>query len=281
MISPKHGAAALSLASFFAFQSFASATQMDQYELKGRMESVRTVYMLEPQIILGRRDEKHALYQGDDPGTRMAQRAIVQAATDIFAEKGYGFSSAIDEDAVSGATKENQQKFQTALTHLDQFADAGMEKKPKLWPFSIGPDQEGLLPGSQVDAIAFVQCYGKFDSVMSPDGEVPFKVASTVIQSALFGGAVIFRGDYASLEFKISVIDAKTGEMIFYRESKEADTDVRDKARLLNTFTAAFRWYLPKAAHATPPPPKFKHKRSEIAMQVNNGGVHAEAANKL
>ncbi len=252
-------------------QCIGRASVIDQYELKDRMQNVRTIYMVAPQIILGRRDEKHGLFKGDEPGVQMAQRAILHAAADSFAQKGYGIVSALDDDASILSASEYQQKLQSAWKHLDQFADAGKEKKPKLWPFSIAPDYQGVVNGREVDAIVFVQCYGKFDSETVAREEVSMAITGVVVQAALTGSAVIFRGDYATLEFKLSVIDSKTGELIFYRESLEVDTDVRDRTCLANTFTAAFKWFLPAAVNPVPVV-KFKHKRSEIAAQITNGG---------
>ncbi len=258
-------------------QTTANAHVLDQYEIKDRMQNVRTIYMLKPQIILGRRDEKHGLFTGDEPGKKMAQRAILNAATDAFVQQGYGFTSVSEDDANTLSPTDYQQEFQAVWQHLDQFADAGREKKPKLWPFSIAPDQQSLVRSQEVDAIAFVQCYGKFDSVVTADAEVPGKVIFTVAQLALTGAALIFSADYASLEFKLSVIDSRTGELIFYRESSEDQTDVRDSARLTGTFTEAFKWYLPKALNPAPLV-KFKHKRSEIAAQGVNGGSSASTS---
>lgn len=250
---------------------FAYASILDQYEIKGRMPNIRTIYMVEPQIILGRRDEKHGLYKGDEPSVKMAQRAILHSAADIFSQQGYGFSSALEGDANIFTSPDYQQKIQSAWTHLDQFADAGKEKKPRLWPFSLAPYQQDLAGNQEVDAIAFVQCYGKFESVATPGAEVPVAAALTVAQLALVGSATITTGDYSTLEFKLSIIDSKTGELIFYRESSEVGTDVRDQARLINTFTSAFKWYVPKAVDPVPVV-KFKHKRSEITAQATNGG---------
>ena len=246
------------------FLPLAYASSLDAYELKGRMENIQTVYMPEPQIILGRRDEKHALFTGDEPGRNVATRAIYHAAADAFAEQGYALS--LPSDETKNLTPEQQQQMENAWKHLDQFADAGMEKKPKLWPFSLSPDHTFLVGVSNADAIAFVQCYGKFDSQASPDAEVAGKAVLTAAQVALTGSAFIFRGDYATLEFKLSVIDVKTGELIFFRESLEVDTDVRDKARLMGTFTKAFKWYLPKASHPAPKGTKFKRKRSQLTV---------------
>ena len=175
-------------------QGVASATSLDHYEIKGRMENVQTIYMPEPQIILGRRDEKHDLFKGDEPGKRLAQRAIFHAASDAFAQQGYVVSSALDDDTNFLSTTDYQEKLSTAWKHLDQFADAGMEKKPKLWPFTIAPDHNGLLAGKEIDAIAFVQCYGKFDSVATPDAEVTSKAIIATAELALLGSAIIFKG---------------------------------------------------------------------------------------
>jgi hypothetical protein len=107
-----------------------------------------------------------------------------------------------------------------------------------------------------------------------PDAEVPGAVLSTVVQVALTGSAVIFAGDYSTLEFKLALVDPKTGKILFYRESSEIDTDVRDYSRLANTFVAAFKWYLPKSTNPVTVV-KFKRKRSEILAKATDGGVNA------
>ena len=93
--------------------------------------------------------------------------------------------------------------------------------------------------------------------------------AITGVAIVPYGGILGGSPEYSNFDYKISAIDARSGELIWYREGLYNKSDIRSSGKLGNSFDSIFEEYVPKAKNPFSAPGKFKFKRSQLNPKEN------------
>lgn len=258
-----------------AFALFAFTA--DSIEQKGRLESTQTVLIASPQVINGDYQlHKNELISENLPISQLILGAINLACVSTLSAKGYEVITMEDYQRLSPEGNRLNESQKKAWQEIKKFSDAGQPEKRKMMPKIISESNEFIHDVSQkADAVIFVQFFAQVDSALLTPSQMTANSATTVgvgvAAAALTGGPVFFSpGVNTEYDYKISVVNAKTGELIWFTEGHDNQSDIGSKGRLIESFGSLLNGRIPKCL--TPKSrSKFKTKRSEMRKTEEGG----------
>ncbi len=247
--------------------AYAITQSKDRYEQKGKFELFSKVFIFPPRLIVGNREALGHKLNPQSPQHEEISRAIYLSSLTSFGDNGYVVAP--KEDELRSFT--NLSEADEIWTEVIGFTDEGMQKKRKLLPFRIHKQISKLknITGDS-SAVVFIQLFGSFEYDITISEEMAATTAANVIVNAvtipLAGTAVISGGSagvYGQFDYKISVFDAQTGELVWYREGVKDGTDFRSWSKLMVSLDEIYDSELPKATNPVVLS-KFKAKRSQL-----------------
>jgi len=241
----------------------------DSYEMKDKFQSRQSILIVNPRVVNGDRERLGGYIGESDPRYKIVMDGLYLSGLSSLHEKGYKVYTLEDfpRDIVESDA------FKEALTReweeLQKFTDSGKSNKRKMLPYKITSLMNLSVLPDNPDILLFVQCYGKFDYQITPQGEMTGVAIGAAASYAAIGTAIVpyagFFGspEYSNFDYKISALDAKSGELIWYREGWHTNSDIRNKGKLGSSFDEIFSEYVP-AAKVAAVSGKFKLKRSSV-----------------
>lgn len=242
----------------------------DSYEIKNKFENAQTIFIVKPKVIKGDREHLGDLLPETDARYKIVTDGLYLSAQSSLEKKGYRIYTM--EDLPSDFSKLDQLRLQlsSVWSEIMKFSDAGKPNKRKILPFRIANSIDSFGLPSSPDLLFLVQCYGKFDFEITSAEEMTGVAAEAAISGVATGvisigyGGFLFSPEYSNLDYKISAVDVKTGELVWYREGNQGDTDIRSRGKLSRSFDEIINELIPQAIHPVTAASKFKIKRSEI-----------------
>ena len=256
-------------------QAFAVTMSVDWYEQKGRLENASRVYILPPRLIVGNREALGYNLDEATPQYKQIVKAIYYSSSESFAKKGYqAILPTASKDAPQALITPDEAD--SIWTDVTKFTDEGKYKKRKILPYQMKEPLDKLKNVfGDADVAVFIQLFGSFKFEITEKEEVGGVVAGNLIANAILvplTGTVVVggtAGEYKQFDYKISVFDLKTGELIWYREGVKDSTDFRSWSKLMNSMVDIYDGELPKANNPVSTS-KFKIKRSQLMERKPN-----------
>lgn len=234
-------------------------------DLGNKNEISQNVAMLvvEPRIYAGNPLSEHILMTNYSYAKVIAQNAIYDAAVGVLEDKGYRVHSMQLPRETEERSPEEMKSLAQVWDEVIQFTEVGKPDKRKKIPYRIDPQPSVFGTYGGVDILVFVECYGDFNYKLTWKEDAAGKLLVAAATTALTGWAVIFAGSNTMLDYKMSFFDAKTGDLIWFKEGTQTRTEISSKGRLISVFMGIFEREVP-VCNKILTDKKFGSKRSAI-----------------
>lgn len=232
----------------------------DSYEKKpSGFDSIGKVAIVPPKVVSGNYQliGHNTPVSENSPAYQLVEKSVLLGATNIFLKRGYAVSEA--PASISSEEWEDVLKF----------TDAGKPSKRKMLPYlaSFKSLQAGEV---NTDAFVFFQIYGEFGAPSSSSDTIKAQQATeitgAVITGALTGSAFIGPTATSEYDYKISIFDAHTGELLWFKEGHGNKTDIGSVGQFSREIENLLADDIPKNKKPLPAEQKFKRRRSEQAV---------------
>ena len=235
----------------------------DSYEKKPTaFDAISTVLILAPKVVTGdyqliRKDP----VSEDSLAYQLVAKSVILGASAAFTDRGYNVS----EDSISVKPE--------VWSEVIKFTDSGRPVKRKMLPYFAVFDKL-QIKDPKPDALVFLQIYGEFGSLSSENNNMKsdyaVSAAGAAVSGALTGFLTVVPTATSEYDYKISIFDAKSGQLLWFQEGHRNNTDVGSVGRFSDEIKNLLRDCVPLNKKPTNTAKKFKKKRSEIA-KLNNG----------
>jgi len=252
-------------ASFLICSENARAMVTNSYGKGQSLAQKGSVLIFSPRLFVGFPMYKHYPIHGDAPVARLVSHAVIDAVMNVFREKGYLAAPEAELSHDLNAADKYQSALDNAWDIIIKETATQKFIARKIKPHSIGMTGN-ILSEQPVDLFVFIQCFGPFDDKTPMPVQAGSEVAgsvATAVATTLTTGTAIFTKGGDHIDYKISVIDAKTGNLIWYLEGFNSSTDVKSQGQLMKLFEKILNEEIPRTQQSQAEN-KFKKRRSEI-----------------